>query len=537
VTAEQLAAAAELIARAADDLGRWQPVPGGVVVVCDRDRRLLTIPFGRADLARDVPVTEQHLFEIGSISKAMTSVLINQLVDAGRMRLDDRLVDHLPWVDVGPHTRQITIEQLLNHTAGLATGGDALPDDVAQAWALRQRCATEPGRHFHYSNAGYLLLGLVVRAVAGMPHWTMLERRVFDPLAMSGSLSRIRHRDRDRLAIGYRAAFDDRPWLPGDPLAPATWFEVAAADGNVALDAAGLGQFLRLLLGDGSVDGARIVSAAAMERMATVRAPGGEDVPPRHDGYPVADSRYGLGLNVETVAGRRCLTHGGGMVGYSSFVLADLDAGLAVGTLTNADGDCLAAHLLARYAHRLVSSALSGEALNPLPSLDPVVTAEDVPKLRDLRGTGNLGDEVWLDVVAEEGRALVRAGGVSGVLFRDSYGRLATDHPEFRLNHLHRAGKGLATDHFRAYVGHYRSHSPWFSNFRIVQRAGRLFLIAPGGVEAPTADEELVPVSDATFRIGDDTWRPERLTRVATVEGQVVVLDRDGCAYSRTFTP
>lgn len=537
MTADQLAAAADLVARAAVDLQRWQPVPGGVVVVCDRDRRLLTIPFGRADLARDVPVTEQHLFEIGSISKAMTSLLVNQLVDAGRMRLDDRLVDHLPWVDVGPYTQQITIDQLLNHTAGLVSGGDALPDDVAQVWTLRRCCATEPGRHFHYSNAGYLLLGLVVQAVAGMPHWTMLEKRVLAPLEMSGSLARIRHRDRDRFAVGYGPAHDDRPWLPGDPLAPATWFEVAAADGNVALDAAGLGQFLRLLVSDGIVDGRQIVSTAALGRIATTLAPAGEDIALQHPGYPVTHSRYGLGLNVETIRGARCLTHGGGMVGYSSFVLADPDEGLAVGTLTNADGDCLAAHLLTRLAHRLVSSALRGEPFDPVPSFDPAVTAADVPALLDLRGTGDLGDEVPLDVVAEQAHALVRSGAVTGRLFRDGYGRLATDHPQVRANYLHREGQGEETDRFRAYVGHYRSHSPWFSNLRIVQRSDRLFLIASGGVEAPTSDEELVPVGEATFRIGSDAWRPERLTGVATVEGQVVVLERDGCAYSRTFTP
>jgi hypothetical protein len=88
-----------------------------------------------------------------------------------------------------------------------------------------------------------------------------------------------------------------------------------------------------------------------------------------------------------------------------------------------------------------------------------------------------------------------------------------------------------------ALVGHYRSWSPWFPGFRIVARRGGLVLIAPGGVEAPGDDEHLVELAPGLFRIGADPWLPERLVVGPVVDGHAVTVERDGCVYSRHFTP
>ena len=86
-------------------------------------------------------------------------------------------------------------------------------------------------------------------------------------------------------------------------------------------------------------------------------------------------------------------------------------------------------------------------------------------------------------------------------------------------------------------VGHYRSYSPWYPTLRIVRRAGQLLLAAPGGVEAPSEEEELVELAPGVFRIGSDPSIPERLTVGPIVDGVAVSVERDGCIYSRTFTP
>jgi D-alanyl-D-alanine carboxypeptidase len=138
--------------------------------------------------------------------------------------------------------------------------------------------------------------------------------------------------------------------------------------------------------------------------------------------------------------------------------------------------------------------------------------------------------------------------GITGRLWRTWTGDYLTDHPDLRLYPLHLVpaaadseGQQPADEADRvrlcAYVGHYRSYSPWFTNFRIVLRDGALRLVAPGGVEAPGEEQLLVELQPGVFRIGEPEWLPERLSLVAEVTGQVILLDRDGCAYSRTFTP
>ncbi|TQR78549.1 hypothetical protein D8S82_33565, partial [Mycobacterium hodleri] len=86
------------------------------------------------------------------------------------------------------------------------------------------------------------------------------------------------------------------------------------------------------------------------------------------------------------------------------------------------------------------------------------------------------------------------------------------------------------------FCGHYRSYSPWFTNFRVLLRRGRLLLVAPGGVEAPADEAELVPLGGSTFRIGADPRLPERIVFGPLVGAVAPWADRDGCRYSRAFT-
>jgi hypothetical protein len=83
-----------------------------------------------------------------------------------------------------------------------------------------------------------------------------------------------------------------------------------------------------------------------------------------------------------------------------------------------------------------------------------------------------------------------------------------------------------------AYPGHYRSHNPWYSNFRIFQRKDRLWLVHPSGEE-----EALDPLGDGLFRAGAEEHSPERLRFDTVVDGQALRANLSGCEYYRTFTP
>jgi CubicO group peptidase (beta-lactamase class C family) len=493
----------------------------------------------------------EHRTEIGSISKVVTAIVVHQLVDEGHLDLDTPVVDLLPWISFGEPEAPVAPRHLLSHTAGLVLGADAVPDQPAQLWAMRDLVRSGAlGERWHYSNLGFMALGELACAVTGEDWATLVRTRVLEPLGAGAALPVITHQDRATMATGHWAPVDDRPWLPGDPVSAATWFEVASADGNIGASAPELGRLAAFLLGDGSP----LLSPGSMQALVSPWAPTGEPVCLWGPTPGLTESRYGLGIKVETVDGHHCVTHGGGMVGYATFLLADRDAGIAVVVTTNANGEQPAAQVIARVAHRMLLDA----SYSP-PSASAVVLADELPAA--LRGTfalvddGGAHDESLdsVEVVADDdGQVRIVTAAGSGRLLRTWTDRFVTDHPDLALHpltpgegrwlhgpHVLTRGGGRAAalpEHLRALVGHYRSWSPWFTNLRIVGREGGLVLIAPSGVEAPMDDEPLVELGEGVFRVGADPWLPERLVAGPVVAGRCLTVVRDGCVYSRTFT-
>ena len=539
-------------------------VPGGAVVAVDRRGEVFSHRFGHADVAAGIPVAPQHLFEIGSISKVFTSLVVLRLARRGLIRLDDSVGAVLDWLPESLRADGITIERLLNHTAGLVASVDALPDDMGQATAFAGHVSsTQPGTFFHYSNLGFILLGLAARHVSGRPLVDLVREEILEPLQMTSTVACVTHDDYSSLARGYQPLRDDRPWAPGDPLIQAPWLEVAGADGNIAATASELARFARMLLGRGTLDGTSILDAADFDTMVGATAPEGEDVLVLPGVTPTETSRYGLGINVETTGGRTVLSHGGGMVGYASFLLADLDDGTAVCVVTNANGDTPVAEAIARS----VAAELRGPGTVEVDGLDPhwwdaryveetgytgefVDTESDSgPRRIQVSIAEHDGDRVRIAVQYDGDRApLLRTWTRGAVARTRSLERFTLvfgdDAWQWGPRTFARADASQATapstSTLEPFCGHFRSYTPWFTNFRVVLRRGRLVLIASGGVEAPAEEvelvAELVQLGDSTFRIGADPRLPERITFGPPVGGLAPWADRDGCRYSRAFT-
>ncbi|MEP6842449.1 MAG: serine hydrolase domain-containing protein, partial [Pseudolysinimonas sp.] len=280
-----------------DALASTWAVPGGVAVVTDRQGDLYTHSFGFVDVERGIRAEPHHLFEIGSISKLYTAATLLHLVDDGKLRLDQPIGEILTWVP--PAIAGARIDHLLQHTAGLVSGIDAVPDQVAQIAGFTGELSEAPaGSWHHYSNLGFILAGLAVEQLTGRPLADLEQQLIFDPLGMGDTTATVTNADYERLARGYRAVGDDRPWLPGDPLRVADWLEVDGADGSIAQTAGDLAVFARMLLARG--DG--LAEPAVIERMISTLAPSGEETVAITGLEPVTGSRYGLGINVETIA-------------------------------------------------------------------------------------------------------------------------------------------------------------------------------------------------------------------------------------------
>ena len=221
---------AEIEAFVADQV-RDTGIPGAAVAIVRDGRVSDARGFGVADDAGR-PVTAITPFVIGSLSKPITATAVLQLVEAGRIRLDDPVRVHLPefgLADPGA-ADAITIRQLLDQTSGLPTSAGQRPlngpvsDLGLQVRALADvRPAAAPGAAYAYSNANYLVLGRLVEVVSGEPFATYVQEHVFGVLGMTHASADRPTAVRNGLGAAHRLWFgiarDGRATRPPGPRA------------------------------------------------------------------------------------------------------------------------------------------------------------------------------------------------------------------------------------------------------------------------------------------------------------------------------
>jgi D-alanyl-D-alanine carboxypeptidase len=507
--------------------------PGLTLGLTDRDGTLLIRTYGFADLASRQPVTPETLFEIGSIGKTFTAVATLQLVDEGRIDLHAPVARYLPWFAVPQPAGHapITIAHLLSHTSGIVAGIDGTPEAAFQVWSLRDLpTRSAPGERFHYSNVGYKALGLVLEALEGRPYREIIRDRILVPLEMSATEPAITHDTRARLAVGYEYLHDDRLSHPDAPLAPATWLETETADGSIASNATDMCAFVRVLLHRGE----GLLSEDAFAQMST--------------GNPMEDENdaYGYGLLMRNLDGRRFIGHGGGMVGYLAGMQADTDANLGAIVLQNGMG----AHpmMLARTVIRIADGEPAKSAGRPTPSaLDELagVYETDEPGCKPIElaasQTGPVlrydGREIELDELGDD-LFLARDPGFDRFPLRLE--RQTTDTRELwhggrRYSLAGTAARPLPepSNELKAIAGHYRSHNPWTTNFRIVLRGDHPWLIFAGAPDGFDTEQPLIPGDGNSYWVSEDPGNPEAARFDTVVDGRALRAWLSGWPYYR----
>ena len=184
-------------------------LPCGALAVAKDGRLVYARAFGTRDLAGKIPATPHDRFRIASSSKPFTAVAIMQLVEAGKLHLDDRAFDILSSFappngrQEDPRLRTITVRNLLEHSAGfdstksdpqfdaLRTAADALGkprpathDDII-SYMMGQPLAFDPGSKYLYSNLGYNILGRIVERVTGMKYEAAVSASVLGPAGIA----------------------------------------------------------------------------------------------------------------------------------------------------------------------------------------------------------------------------------------------------------------------------------------------------------------------------------------------------------------
>lgn len=187
-------------------------VPGAALAVSRRGKLVYSRGFGFADTEKQLPVQPDSLFRIASVSKPITAVAVLQLVDVGKVKLDDpvrkyvRLKPHLaPDAEPDPRWEKVTVRHCLQHTGGWDRGRKGcfdpigIPHTIANAldtqpavtpaeiirYMLGKPLDFDPGARFAYSNLGYLLLGRVVEAATGRKYEEYVRTEVLAPVGVA----------------------------------------------------------------------------------------------------------------------------------------------------------------------------------------------------------------------------------------------------------------------------------------------------------------------------------------------------------------
>ena len=298
-------------------------IPGLQVAVAVGGKLVWSEAFGYADLAREVPVTAETQFRIGSVSKPLTAAAVALLYERGKLDLDAPVQRYVPsFPDKG---YPITTRQLAGHLAGIRhyRGDEFLLnrhfDTVLEGLAIFQGdlLLSPPGTKFSYSSYGWNLISAVVEGAAGQDFLTYMSRNVLRPLGLTHTAP-----DRVDSLIPNRTRFYERGADSGFVPAPPVDNSYKWAGGGFLSTAEDLVRFGSALLEPG------FLKAATLELLFTSQK--------TTAGEPTG---YGIGWFVATDGrGHRWVSHGGGSVGGTTAFSVDRDSRVVVAITSNLTG-------------------------------------------------------------------------------------------------------------------------------------------------------------------------------------------------------
>jgi methyl acetate hydrolase len=308
-------------------------VAGVVAMAADRGGVFYQGAFGLADLAPARPLKLDSMFRIASMTKAITSVAAMQLIEQGRLGLDDPAEKYLPQLaglpmfesfdaatgdyKLRPTTKSITARHLFTHTSGL---GYAFTSPIVRDFKPRPGEAYpvgplsfEPGEQWLYSTSTEWL-GSLVETISGQPLEEYFRQHILDPLGMSDTYYYV-PREKEGRVVAVLRRQPDRSLTKEAVQAPTTGF-LRTGGGGMTSTAADYIRFTRMLLNAGALDGARILSATSVDTMAenhigSIGVPALKTaLPERSEDFSfIADGRdqWGLGflITADTIPGKR----------------------------------------------------------------------------------------------------------------------------------------------------------------------------------------------------------------------------------------
>nr|WP_314863790.1 serine hydrolase domain-containing protein [uncultured Undibacterium sp.] len=297
-------------------------IPGAAIALFQNGKITHLKGFGTKDSSGST-VTAQTPFQIGSISKSFAALVVLQLVDEGRLSLDDPVSKHIPYFQTSDKTAsdQISVRHLLNHRSGLSTlEGNRYQDTTYRGADAMERVIRDfkhvqlfakPGARFQYSNANYMLIAQLIETVEKISYETTVQNRIFAKLGMKNSYIQMATDSAETPALGHTQWFGftvEKNFIAG---------RLMMGAGGVTSSAEDLATYLVAIFENDP----RIMSSTLAKALAKERQGG-----------------YEFGWEFDTVAGQRIIFHGGLNPGFLAMVKYKPKSRDGVLILTNMNG-------------------------------------------------------------------------------------------------------------------------------------------------------------------------------------------------------
>ncbi|WP_199098668.1 serine hydrolase [Dyella sp. ASV21] len=348
--AEHRAPAAALPAQLADftayvDSVRKQfDVPGIAVAIVKDGQVVLEQGYGQREQGKPDAVDARTLFAIASNTKAFTAASLQMLAEEGKLDMDARVIDYLPWFQMSdPYiTREMRVRDLLAHRSGLGLGaGDLLywPPTTYSTKEVVQRLrnvplATSFRSAYAYDNILYAVATLVIEQVSGQSYADFLRTRIFQPVGMDEALV-----DMTALKPGMDVAMGHAKFNFTElkPVPPMAWTNNPGA-GGIYASVHDLAKWMNVQLAGGKLpDGKVLFTERSQKQMWSMLTPmkiGEPPVPELREIRPNF-AGYGEGWNLSDYQGQRLVWHTGGWPGMVSRLTLVPELKLGVVVLTN----------------------------------------------------------------------------------------------------------------------------------------------------------------------------------------------------------
>jgi CubicO group peptidase (beta-lactamase class C family) len=366
-----------------EQLAAWE-VPGCAVAAVKDGQVVLTAGWGQRDVDKDLPVTAETLFAIGSVTKSFTAATVGALVDDGLLEWERPLRDYVP--DLRLHdpvvAERLSVVDLLSHRSGLPRHDLAWigRPELTRTDVFRQLrflpLSRDLRQTFQYCNLGYLLAGHVVDVLSGASWEDFLRARLLRPLGMDRSNLSVEEMQAD---ADHSSAYERRHGVVGPvPIRPLTALAPAGAINSCVSDMAkwllaqlGQAQLGQAQPGQAQLDGDAVVSPATIARQQTPHMLVTEDrTLPEFSRHA-----YGLGWMIGRYREHRMVEHSGGIDGFQTECVLLPDDGVGVIVLTNTSSS-------------LMAPVVAYRALDVLLGLDPHDWFADLKPLFDAMMAG-----------------------------------------------------------------------------------------------------------------------------------------------------